>query len=179
MQKIVNGDFVEMTEEKIRQLEKEQAAFEAYEKKRPLTQAEVFQMMTKQTLNTLDIDDQTALRMVAYYPTWDELSAQGYTAEKSGFKFSHGEKLYKTKQENFTFQSQWVPGEGTESIFEVIDEEHAGTLEDPIPYDQNMTVYNGKYYSEDGIVYLCTRDSGQPLHASCASLVGNYFEVAA
>lgn len=42
-----------------------------------------------------------------------------------------------------------------------------------------MTVYNGKYYLEDGITYKCVRDPGQPLYATCASLVGNYFEVAA
>lgn len=64
-------------------------------------------------------------------------------------------------------------------LWEVIDVEHAGTLEDPIPYDQTMTVYNGKYYLEEGITYKCVRDSGQPLYATCASLVGNYFEVAA
>ena len=41
-----------------------------------------------------------------------------------------------------------------------------------------MKVYNGKYYIEDGIIYLCTRDSGNPLYASCASLVPHYFDVA-
>ena len=39
MYKIVNGERIEMTEEEIQQLRQEQAAFEAYEKKRPLTQA--------------------------------------------------------------------------------------------------------------------------------------------
>lgn len=99
MYKIVNDEILEMTEEEIQQLRQEQAAFEAYEKKRPLTQAEVFQIMTKQTLNTLDIDDQTALRMVAYYPTFNEVIGQKV---KNGFKFTHDGQLYRCTRDTGT-----------------------------------------------------------------------------
>ena len=55
-----------------------------------------------------------------------------------------------------------------------IDEEHAGTLDDPIPFTQPMEIFNGKYYSQFGKVYLCTRDSGKPLAFNLADLVGLY-----
>ena len=34
----------------------------------------------------------------------------------------------------------------------------------------------GKYYSQDGKVYLCTRDSGIPLTHALSELVGLYVE---
>src|SRR5699024_12113659 len=62
-------------------------------------------------------------------------------------------KLYKTLQSTYTFMSHWVPGSGTESLFTVINETNAGTLEDPIPYEGNMELFNGKYYIQNGIIY--------------------------
>ena len=62
-------------------------------------------------------------------------------------------------------------------MFSVIDETHAGTPEDPIPYNKNMEIYKGKYYVQNDVVYFCIRDSGQPLHHDLALLVGAYVEV--
>ena len=38
----------------------------------------------------------------------------------------HGDVLYKTIQDSLLIQEQYVPGEGTESLYAVIDETHAG-----------------------------------------------------
>ena len=70
-----------------------------------------------------------------------------------------------------------MPGQRTESIFERIDETHTGTKDDPIPYKVNMTVYIDKFYTEDGILYRCIRNSGQALHNKASELVGHYFEI--
>lgn len=58
----------------------------------------------------------------------------------------------------------------------VVDEEHAGTASDPIPYDGNMALVNGLYYTQDGVVYKCTRDTGTPVYAPLRDLVGLYVE---
>ena len=87
-------------------------------------------------INTLTVDDQTALRMAAFYPEWNCLIGQ--TVDKAEYKFQHNGKLYKTIPANHTFQADWVPGVGTESIYVRIDEAHDGTKYDPIPYDGNM-----------------------------------------
>lgn len=84
-------------------------------------------------------------------------------------------KLWKCKQDHKS-QENWKSSIDTASLWEVIDVEHAGTLEDPIPYENTMTVYKDKYYLEDGIIYLCLEDSGQPLYASCKDLP-RYFVV--
>ena len=147
------------------------------ERTRPLTTEEVTAMLIKQQINSLEVDDQTALRMRRYYPTFDELVGQTVT---QGTKFrandSEDADLYKTIQPELTIQAHYPPGEGTESLYTRIDEEHAGTLDDPIPYSGNMALEAGKYYSQNGAVYLCTRDTVNPVHNALADLVGLYVE---
>jgi hypothetical protein len=61
-------------------------------------------------------------------------------------------------------------------LYERIDVEHAGTLDDPIPYDGNMALVSGLYYTQDGVVYRCTRDTGIAVYAALRDLVGLYVE---
>lgn len=122
--------------------------------------------------------DEQAISAKALYPMWEDLVSRGFVAEESGYRFRYGSDLYKTIQANLTFAEQWVPGVGTESMYAKIDETHAGTLEDPIPYDGNMELFNGKYYSQDGVVYLCNRDTGVPVYNALADLVNIYVVVA-
>lgn len=62
------------------------------------------------------------------------------------------------------------------SLWEQIDEAHAGTIEDPIPYNENMTLESGKYYSQEGQTYLCSRNTDYPVYHSLDVLVGIYVE---
>lgn len=119
----------------------------------------------------VELDDTQAAKLPLCYDPWTT-----DTAYKVGDRVECVGKLWKCRQAH-TSQENWKPSLKTASLWEVINVENAGTLDDPIPYDQTMTVYNGKYYLEEGIIYKCIRDSGQPLYATCASLVGNYFEV--
>lgn len=77
-------------------------------------------------------------------------------------------------------QADWIPGKGTESLYKRIDEEHQGTLKDPIPYEGNMVLENGKYYSQNGKTYKCIRDTGIPVYDDLATLAtiqgGQYVE---
>ena len=172
----VNGKYVEveLTAEELAAMEAALAAYEAAERTRTLTMEEVSRMIITQQINSLTVEDSTALRMKEFYPEWEDLI--GATAEKAGFKFVYGGELYKTIPEQHTFQADWVPGEGTESIYTRIDESHAGTLTDPIPYNGNMALEAGKYYSQGGAVYLCTRDTVNPVYSDLADLVGLYVE---
>ena len=69
MIKLLNGKYVELTSEEIEAMQEAQAAYEAYERTRPLTESEVSRMLIAQQINTLIVDDATASRMVDYYPT--------------------------------------------------------------------------------------------------------------
>jgi len=40
-----------------------------------------------------------------------------------------------------------------------------------------MEIFNGKYYTQDEVLYRCMRDSGQALTHNLSELVGLYVEV--
>ena len=143
------------------------------EKYRPLTESEVSRLLIAQQINTLSVDDNTALRMVEFYPEWS--AGHAYTA---GYKAQHGGKLWRCLQAH-TAQAGWEPSTATASLWEEICESHAGTLADPIPYSGNMALESGKYYLQDYVIYRCTRDTINPVYNALADLVGIYVEVAA
>ena len=167
----------DMTPEELAERQDAQARYEAEEKRRPLTESEVSRMLITAQINTLTVDDQTALRMMEYYPAWEDLCTQSVTADKAGYKFTYGGELYKTVQAGYTFVTHYVPGVGTESLFERIDEQHDGSKYDPIPYSGNMALTAGLYYTQSGVLYLCTRDTGNPVYNALSELVGLYVEV--
>lgn len=140
---------------------------------RPLSQRAVERMVIAQQINTLTVDDNTALRMKRYYPTFESLVGQ---TVKQGFRFSYEDKLWSVIQPELTIQTHYPPGVGTESLYTEVVESHEGTLDDPIPYDGNMALENGKYYVQNDIIYLCSRDTGNPVYHTLAELVGLYVE---
>ena len=139
--------------------------------RRPMSQTEVSKMLIAQQINTLTVDDNTALRMKQFYPTFDEIVGQKV---KQGFKFRHGDDLWSVAQPELTILSHYVPGAGMESLYTKVNETHSGTLEDPIPYDGNMALENGKHYSQNSTIYLCNRDTVNPVYNKLADLVGLY-----
>lgn len=163
-----NGILRDMTAEEVAAMQEAAARTETEEKRRPLSLGEVQEMMVRAQINTLNVDDATALRMVAYYPDWT-----AGTAYAAGDRLVYNGDLYKVLQAH-TAQETWLPGAGTESLYARIDEQHDGTKYDPIPYSGNMALEAGKYYSQSGKTYLCNRDTGNPVYNALAELVGIY-----
>ena len=164
-----NGILRDMSADEIAEIQDSFARAEAAEKKRPLTEAEVSRMIISQQINTLNVDDATAYRMREFYPEWQ--SGQSYPI---GYKLQYGGKLYRVIQAH-TSQDDWTP-DASASLFERIDETHDGTRYDPIPYDGNMALESGKYYMQNGVTYLCNRDTGNPVYHALSELVGLYVE---
>lgn len=165
MKKYINGKLVDLTPEEI--AEAKIAA--AMEKSRPLTEAEVSRMLITAQINTLSVDDNTALRMLAFYPEW--ASDTDYTV---GYKVQRRGRLWRCLQAH-TSQAGWEP-ENAASLWTEICESHAGTLEDPIPYNGNMALESGKYYSQNSKIYRCIRDTVNPVYNALSELVGLYVE---
>lgn len=114
-----------------------------------------------------------AMTLYSPYPKFEDLV--GETLEV-GAKLVYGGQLWTVRQSHLA-QAHYPPSTDTASLYERIDETHKGTIDDPIPYDINLAVTAGFYYIEDGLLYLCTRDSGNPLYHKAANLVGHYFEL--
>lgn len=117
------------------------------------------------------LDDSNALKVKTLFQPW----AVGVTY-KTGNRRRYGEKLYKVRQDH-TSQADWTPDVAT-SLYEEIPEPGQGdTPENPIPYSGSMALEKDKYYSQDGVVYICTRDTGNPVYAALRDLVGLYVEI--
>lgn len=98
-----------------------------------------------------------------------------------GDRRSYGGKVYKCRQAH-TSQADWTPDK-TPALWAVIDAEHAGTQDDPIPAARGMEYEYGKYYldGEDGKTYICERTGEQVggkiiLQYLPHELIGNYFK---
>lgn len=93
------------------------------------------------------------------------------------------ELLYKVRDgQGHTTQADWTPDK-TPAMWAVVDVEHAGTVEDPIPAVRGMEYEYGKVYldQEDGKTYICKRtgeaEGGKiTLHYLPHELLGQYFE---
>ena len=116
------------------------------------------------------------LKVKSLYPRWEVLVKKGSVEAEVGYRFTYNGDLYKCTDKNPKFQADWIPGNGTAALYVRIDESHVGTLDDPIPYSGNMTLESGKYYIQDYVIYLCNRDTGNPVYNSLAELVGLYVE---
>lgn len=103
MKKFINGNVIDMTENEIAAMKAEAARAEAQERTRPLTAEEVTAMLIRQQVNTLSVDDNTALRMLEFYPEW--AAGQSYTA---GYKVQRSGKLWRCLQAH-TAQDGWEP----------------------------------------------------------------------
>ena len=166
----INGTIRDMTAEEEAEYNEMAAKAEAEEKHHPLSENEVLSMLITAQINTLSVDDATAVRMTAFYPEWAK-----DTAYTDGYKVQYLGKLYKVVQAH-TSQETWTP-DITASLYTRIDEVHDGSKYDPIPYEGNMALENGKYYSQGGVTYLCNRDTGNPVYNKLSELVGIYVEV--
>lgn len=159
----------ELTEAEVEAMRKHEIEVRINESTKPMTESEVLAMLIPHQINTLAVDDNTALRMLGFYPAWSAGTA--YTV---GYKVRKDGKLWRVVQAH-TSQTGWEP-ENAASLFEQINETHAGTMDDPIPYSGNMALTSGLYYVQDWVIYKCTRDTGNPVYHALNELVGLYVE---
>ena len=149
MKIVENGIMRNMTAEEIAAMEAEAAKFEAYERTRPLTAEEVTAMLIRQQINTLSVDDNTALRMLAFYPEW--AAGQDYTA---GYKVQYKDTLFKVLQDH-TSQAGWEPNNAPSLWAKVLipDENVIPEWEQPDSTNPYMTgdkvTHNGKTWVSD------------------------------
>lgn len=121
-------------------------------------------------INTYDLSPSEALQIKDRYPEWET----GINV-KTGERYRVEDVLWECIKEHTT-QDNWKPSMATASLWKVVDEEHKGTIDDPIIYIPPMEIFKDKYYIQNGIKYKCTRNSEQPLTHDLSALVGLYVE---
>ena len=135
------------------------------------TKAEAEAMKPAVSMAVQRLPDAEALTVKPLYPVWEDLVKLGTVkTDEVGYKFTYNGDLYKCRNANPQFQATWIPGIDTAALYTRIDETHAGTIDDPIPYDGNMELEKGKYYSQDGVVYECIESTGIAVYDPLSSM---------
>lgn len=130
---------------------------------------------TKSGIQTMALTDNESLKVLDLFPAWSEFLGKELSP---GMKVVYEGKLYKVRAYISVVLENQFPSINTAALYEEINEEAAGTISDPIPYNNNMELIEGKYYSQDSVTYKCTRSTGQAVYNPLSDLVGIYVELA-
>jgi hypothetical protein len=133
----------------------------------------VQELVVKQYNERTDISNEEALDYMAIIYPWDYYLDKVLT---EGMMVTYEDKPWRVRQTHTPLEI-YPPSLATASLYEAIDKEHSGEVDDPIPYTPPMEIYAGKHYIEDGVVYRCTRDSGTALSHSLKDLINIYVEI--
>ena len=123
---------------------------------------------TKAGIQIMNLTDGESLEVKDMYPEWSEFINKALT---QGMKVQYDNKLYKVRQDVAVVLENQPPSIYTAALYEEINEQHAGTQEDPIPYNNNMELVQGKYYSQYDVIYYCHRGSGQAVYNDLKDLI--------
>lgn len=132
-------------------------------------------------MNDLALNAVDALEVKDWYPSWGDEGFKEGDAVKSGTKFQYEGKLYAVRQDH-TILPYYYPSINTAALYVEVTPEYnedgeLGTLDNPIPYEGNMALENGKYYTQFDVLYKCTRNSGMALTHDLFDLRGIYVEM--
>ena len=128
------------------------------------------ELVAKQYNARTDIENNEALEYMSIIYGWEEYIDKELT---EGMIVIYEDKPWRVRQTH-TVQSIYPPSLDTASLYEAIDKEHDGTLEDPIPYVVPMEIFEGKYYIEANNKFICIRDSEVALSHNLIDLTGLY-----
>lgn len=123
------------------------------------------------------LTSQQAATVTYLFKPWTAIDENGNAVHYAiGDRRRYNEVVYECRQEHDALAHQTpdiIP-----ALWLRLDVEHAGTMEDPIPYAPGMEIFNGKYYVENDVIYLCNRDSGTALYNNLIDLINIYVVIA-
>lgn len=136
-----------------------------------MTREKALQLRALLVKASASLSDEDALNGMELFDAWTL-----DTFYDRGVRLRYGGKLYRVEQAH-TSQADWLP-DITPALYAEVEKPGQGdTPENPIPYEGNLELYEGKYYAQDGVTYICTRGTGTPVYHPLAQLVGLYVEV--
>lgn len=122
--------------------------------------------LTRSGIQSMKMSDKEKVAVADVYPEWSE-----GVAVAVGECYRCDGDLWEVRQAHTT-QATWRPGATTLILWRKVDEySHAGTADDPIPFEQGMDIEAGKYYSQYGVTYKAIQ--------SAAAAVWNLKDIAA
>ena len=137
----------------------------------PTVNDQLHEMLLEQYNERTDISDEEALKRPLLVYSWDTYVGKSLA---KGQVVSYDGKLWRVRQDVAAVLDNQPPSLATAALYEVIEVEPAGTQDDPIQYTPPMEIFKDKYYTYNGVKYLCTRDSQTALSHGLDQLVNIY-----
>lgn len=113
------------------------------------TQADMINLL-KILVSTTTLTDTQALSCKSLYPTWESCIGKSLKVDD---KVTYNGNLYKVIQTISIVLEHQTP-DLVPANYALIEASHAGTKEDPIPYEQMMLIEKDKYYIQYGKIYI-------------------------
>ena len=126
----------------------------------------------------VSLDDSDALDAVELFPKWEtDTTYSRKENEELRVRDPVDGNLYKLIPLTHTSQADWPP-HLVPAIWQKVEKPGQGdTPDNPIPWSWGLEIFNGKYYSQNDVIYHGIRDSGAGIWADLSALVGNYVEI--
>ena len=117
------------------------------------------------------LSDTDALKGIELFDSWT-----ADTEYSMGKRLRYDGRLYRVRQAH-TSQAQYPPTIVPALYEEVAEQGQGDTPGNPIPYNNNMELIEGKYYAQYDVVYICFRSTGVAVYNDLSALVGIYVNV--
>ena len=130
--------------------------------------------LLQMVIETFNLSDQESLKVKSIYPMW--ISMIGKQLPKN-HKVTYNGSLYKAINDIDEVKEEENPKESLD-LYEEIIELHSGDKNDPIKYKSGIVFELGKYYTQNGVVYICFKDSTLVVEDDITKYLGIYVSIA-
>lgn len=136
-----------------------------------MTREHLYKLRELIVLAARSLSDNDALKGMELFDAW-----KPDTEYKMDKRLRYDGKLYRVRQAH-TSLAIYPPPIAPALYEEVAEQGQGDTPDNPIPYNNNMELIEGKYYSQYDVVYVCFRSTGIAVYNDLSALVGIYVNV--
>ena len=127
-------------------------------------------------INSVSNSDEQAYEVAALYDYWPDIQDGAYLAAGKIVSHSDGILYRVIEGQGHKKQANWSPDVAVSMFTPIPKADESGTIETPITWVSGMISEEGKYYTDEDVIYLCIESSGVGLYAQPKDLA-RYFQV--
>lgn len=117
-------------------------------------------------MNVVPMTNKETVERTTLFPKWEDYI--GKSLSEVGFRIQYNKKLYEILQPVPSVIANQTP-DLVPANYGLVSE-HAGTIDDPIPYEHWLVIKKDKYYTENGKLYIGLIDAPNGYDVDLAQL---------